>query len=354
MNKKFVLPITFAIILASAVFVLADNFNIKYNVAVDEGWNLLQGFVTPDLITGGEITSQDVVAVYAYLPSENKYARIYPNPEVKVDDEELLNSAFWVYLKKSGWLEYNVEEEWAYANNRNMVAGWNFVGITPDILGKSLNEIMGDCNIEKAYFWNFEDKEWNSLTEGRLKDNKFNNDVIGLGVVVKVSNDCRMGSSGGSSINPPTIPGDENNIDELIINRNIGNLNVNRVLGQEYVEREYSSFPLDKMIRADAIKYGLAVGINAIVFEFNGDNKEILEDIIEVYDTNFDFELLSPPAYSYAYKLTQTENVNNQVAVWYNGNYFVIINGDNIFVDGSDYEEVIEEYLTKYPSTLTP
>ena len=208
MNKKFVLPITFAIILASAVFVLADNFNIKYNVAVDEGWNLLQGFVTPDLITGGEITSQDVVAVYAYLPSENKYARIYPNPEVKVDDEELLNSAFWVYLKKSGWLEYNVEEEWAYANNRNMVAGWNFVGITPDILGKSLNEIMGDCNIEKAYFWNFEDKEWNSLTEGRLKDNKFNNDVIGLGVVVKVSNDCtlKVKVNGGSSINPPTIP----------------------------------------------------------------------------------------------------------------------------------------------------
>jgi len=204
MKTKIILPIAFVIILASAIFVLADNFNIKYNVAVDEGWNLLQGFATPDLITGGEITSQDVVAVYAYLPNENKYARIYPNPEIKVDDEELLNSAFWVYLKKSGWIEYNVEEEWAYANNRKMVAGWNFVGITSDIFRLKVKDWKGTCNVEKIAGyqrgWGVVDTD---VDERTLADQEQD---LGRGMIVKVSNDCTLKVNGGSNVAPPQIP----------------------------------------------------------------------------------------------------------------------------------------------------
>ena len=203
MNKGIILIIGLGVLIGLVGYVLADNFNIKYKVAVDEGWNLLQGFVTPDLIIGGEITSQDVAAVYAYLPNEHKYARVYPNPEVKVDDEELLNSAFWVYLKKSGWIEYNVEEEWAHANNRKMVAGWNFVGATSDIFRLKVKEWKGTCNVEKIAGYQ---RGWGvvdtNVDERTLADQEQD---LGRGMIVKVSSDCTLKANNENNVAPPQI-----------------------------------------------------------------------------------------------------------------------------------------------------
>ncbi|MDO8468127.1 MAG: hypothetical protein Q7S56_04245 [Nanoarchaeota archaeon] len=208
--KKLVLLICLILLIGLTGFVLADNFNIHYRIAVDEGWNLLQGFgaysLVSNFITGGDITNQDVVAIFAYLPNENKYVRIYPKPEVKVDDEVLLNSAFWVYLKKSGWIEYNVEEEWASANNRNMIAGWNFVGITPDMLRLKVSDWKGDCNIEKIAGyqrgWEVFDANEFDIHVITLADQEQD---LGRGVIVKVLDNCKLGTS-GSSVNPPIIP----------------------------------------------------------------------------------------------------------------------------------------------------
>ena len=196
------------ILVGLTTLVLADNFNVHYKVYADEGWNLLQGFgayaLIPNFISGGDVLNEDVVAVYAYLPSQNKYARVYPDPEVKVDDEELLNSAFWVYLKKGGWIEYDVEDEWAYANNRQMVAGWNFVGITPDIFRLKVKDWKGDCNIEKIAGyqrgWGMIDAD---VDERTLADQEQD---LGRGVIVKVSNDCTLKVNGGSNVVPPQIP----------------------------------------------------------------------------------------------------------------------------------------------------
>ena len=207
MNKKIILSIAFVIILASAVFVMADNFNIHYKVYSDEGWNILQGFGAYSLISNfvsGDVTNTDVLAVYAYLPDENKYARVYPNPEIKVDDEELLNSAFWVYLKKGGWIEYDVEEEWAHADNKQLKSGWNFVGITKDIYRLQVKDWKGTCNVEKIAGyqrgWGVVDTNVNERT---LADQEQD---LGRGMIVKVSNDCTLKVNSGSNVAPPQIP----------------------------------------------------------------------------------------------------------------------------------------------------
>ena len=202
MKTKYILPIALVLLVGIVGLVLADNFNVHYKVYSDEGWNLLQGFgaysLIPNFISGGDVLNEDVVAIYAYLPSENKYARVYPDPEVKVDDEELLNSAFWVYLKKGGWIEYDVEGEWAYANNRGMVAGWNFVGITPDIFRLKVKDWKGNCNIEKIAGYQ---RGWamidDSIDDKMLADQEQD---LGRGVIVKVLNDCNLKVSGGSDV----------------------------------------------------------------------------------------------------------------------------------------------------------
>ena len=44
-------------------------------------------------------------------------------------------------------------------SERQKYRGYNFIGITPDMVGKNLLEMEGSCNIEKAYLWipNYQD-----------------------------------------------------------------------------------------------------------------------------------------------------------------------------------------------------
>ena len=70
--------------------------------------------------------------------------------------------------------------------NRVFPAGWNFFTVFSDMVGKSLDEIKGDCTIEKAYIWNPEDQAWIRLY-------KFPEPLLGYGIVFKTSNDCLLG-----------------------------------------------------------------------------------------------------------------------------------------------------------------
>ncbi|MEM0465120.1 MAG: hypothetical protein QXW97_00260 [Candidatus Pacearchaeota archaeon] len=192
-------------------FVSADNFNVHYKVYADEGWNLLHGFgaytLVSNFVTGGDVTNSDVVAIFAYLPIDHKYARIYPNPEVKVDDQQLLNSAFWVYLKKGGWIEYNVEQEWASVNDKKLYAGWNFVGITSDMFRLNVKEWKGNCNIEKI--GGYQHNRWDVIDSTSNIDELMLADTeqdLGRGMIVKVTSNCMLSLSGSNEISPPAIP----------------------------------------------------------------------------------------------------------------------------------------------------
>lgn len=206
--RKYIFSAVLGLGLILGTSVFADNFNIHYKVYADDGWNLLQGFgaysLVSNFISGGDVANSDVVAIYAYLPNEKKYARIHPNPEIKVDDQELLNSAFWVYLKKAGWIEYSVEEEWASANNKLLHSGWNFVGVTKDMYRLRVKDWKGNCNIEKIAGYQ---RSWgmidSNVDDAMLADT---DQDLGRGVIVKVTGDCNLKINSGNNIAPPQIP----------------------------------------------------------------------------------------------------------------------------------------------------
>ncbi|MBI2665656.1 hypothetical protein HYX12_03490, partial [Candidatus Woesearchaeota archaeon] len=93
-------------------------------------------------------------------------------------------------------------------NQRDLYAGWNFIGISPEFRGRNFADIFTGCNVEKSYLYN------NRIYTGhtspsweRIRDETtFTEDTEGIGFVVKISSSCKMTSSETSIEAPPTLP----------------------------------------------------------------------------------------------------------------------------------------------------
>ena len=212
--RKVILAV-FLILILSGVFVYASQ--IETGASIYKGWNLVYDFPNPNVLSGS-LEKSSIKAIYAFIPTTQEYARVYPNPENdkidKIGDSYLEKTAFWVYSDTETGRDFNgvfnadeyMAQEPLPISELNLYKDWNFVAIVPEMLGKNLDEIKGNCEVEKEYFWNPEDQKWDSLVEGRLNGNSFNRDVINLGIALKVSSDCNLNIQGGSNVSPPNLP----------------------------------------------------------------------------------------------------------------------------------------------------
>ena len=193
MNIK-IITMVLLIIVGFAFFASAEhNQNVKVYPFMSEGWNLVYSFIEPDqIIQAGDpelddesiaeyieetfliefkassVTEDEIKAIYAFVPTVQKYALVYPNPSNddldilrSIDDDELVQMAFWVFSEGSGRVFYNSLEEEVHFDQRPIYAGWNFVGLSIDLILKpgggqadyTLEEVRGNCDIEKAFIW---------------------------------------------------------------------------------------------------------------------------------------------------------------------------------------------------------
>ena len=229
MNKKILL---FAVVFVFSMGIIGSVMasQIEGDVPIYKGWNLVYGLANPsqldDWVTSEKV---DIKAIYAFIPTTQEYARSYPNPENKkislMDDDYLIKTAFWVYSDKEtarefngrlNAVEYNLEETLPISEHQ-LYKGWNFVGVTPDMVGKNLGDLKGSCSIEKSYAWWPKRQTWDLVV---LDDAPFNKNVLFQGVLIKVSNNCKLGTSNPvSTINPPSLPGLNNN---SYVSNNVG------------------------------------------------------------------------------------------------------------------------------------
>jgi len=229
MNKKIILLIAILSLLSLAVFVSAimvkvsdehelyDLYTIK--VKLNKGWNLVN--VGGDLLENSEIQEQDILAIYNYNPFTKKYVRLHPDeetlvypcdPDCSIEEKLKFNinvgaQPSWLYSNKEGFFEAE-EIPAKKLDNRDLSMGWNFVTITPEMVGKTIADIKGNCNIEKAYAWDIATQDWD---DDLMNNNwEFREGSIvepGRGIVVKSANYCSLKINGGNSIlSPPTIP----------------------------------------------------------------------------------------------------------------------------------------------------
>jgi len=196
MNKKIILPISLMLLVGLAVFVSA--WATETYVSMEKGWNLVYGFMTPDQLEGQLLEKQNIKAVYAFIPTTQKYAQLYPNREMNVfstiDDDEVSQMAMFVYSDKAERTEYWIDNMPTQLNEINLYAGWNFVGVTQNFAGKSINQIKGTCSIQKAYA--FEEGRWVDLANN-MDDTRMlgENSAQFKGIVLKVSSNCKLGAS---------------------------------------------------------------------------------------------------------------------------------------------------------------
>lgn len=176
-----------------------------------KGWNL----VSLGLIENAAniCPPKSLIVLYGYDPLENRYIKIKDVTEVSSHSEMLrsikefytgsnltrspVNSG-WLYssadceiIREMSWGSDFMQEdilEQIRSLGVKFPAGWNFFTVLLEMIGKSIDEVKGDCLIEKAYIWNPEDQTWIKLWEQKLPET-----LMGLGIVFKTTNDCQLG-----------------------------------------------------------------------------------------------------------------------------------------------------------------
>jgi hypothetical protein len=194
--------------LSLAIFVSAWVGEIYFDF--DEGWNLVYGLGDINQLDGQILEKSSIKAIFAFIPTTQEYAQIYPKTDFSkinlIDDDELMNTAFWVYTEKGALSEYWLAEEVIPLKDRSIYKGWNFLGITSDMAideeNYTLGIMKGSCDILKTYFFDNENQKWINFP----LNEKINKNFIGFGLIVKVSENCNMKVPEKSLIMPPNIP----------------------------------------------------------------------------------------------------------------------------------------------------
>lgn len=227
MSKKIIGVIGLILVLGLAGLVFAkmtpysqDGYNHNVEVYVFKGWNLVLNFDFDDTTKNSEITKENIKASYYFDTDRKEYLQIYPEDSkysdyisnVPIDMQSYLRiSPIWIYSNKEGYLRYpriDVPKYYEVA----LEDGWNFITVTPEMVGKSFNEINAEnCEIIKIAAW--EEQEWDVLTNEQMDKNHFFEVGSflepGRGFAIKVLDDCGLGYSvGGDGTNPPGLPGD--------------------------------------------------------------------------------------------------------------------------------------------------
>ena len=190
----------------SAEMVEKNNGNFNVSVSLSKGWNIIAGTeIKQGILSDSQIKLSDIKVIWYYSPVLKKYYQLYPNNQLEkvsaedgrqLDEDVILTSAVWIYSAKAGVLRYDTLEDYPLLDDRKLYAGYNFFTVTPDIKGKSFDEIKGSCNIDKFFTWDVDGQQWStSLPHAG----------IGMGMIIKVSNDCTLGIAEEISV-PPQIP----------------------------------------------------------------------------------------------------------------------------------------------------
>src|SRR3989338_1425279 len=173
---------------------------------LEAGWNLVSADVVFAIAKDRNVCDRIMKdgAMFAFHPLEKKYyggsgscQKVEEGlekivPALPNGDESAAALGFWLYVPRetplgvdfsvAGGVESKYEK-----TNYQLRSGWNLIGITSLMPGKSLTDVRGSCSLETVY--HFEHGRWFKQTAADLEE-KLTNDSLGLAVAIKVANDC--------------------------------------------------------------------------------------------------------------------------------------------------------------------
>jgi len=220
--KKLILLVVLVLLVGLAVFVSASYSSSQkwIIIPIKNGWNLVPASSWElNLGLNSPVTFSDFKHGYAYNPFDGKYLLIRkngkdiyggdgkPTPDW-VTSSWLKTASLWMYSDKDGnfLMKWDSSVSKPSSSDYELKNGYNLIWLTPEMVGKTIEELRGTCNIQKAYGW---DTSQNNAYWNDLLDEKLPEEAVGMGFVIKVADDCTLSVSETISeedIAPPTIP----------------------------------------------------------------------------------------------------------------------------------------------------
>ncbi len=183
----------------SVKFNVIESDTRSVSISLEPGWNLITLGGRGRLDSGTCLGSERYG--FVYLNSENQYLTIKESSERYGErwlEDYLAKRSFWTYSYERCSLSLELTESTDF-NGLQIDTGWNFLPITGDMRGKSLADIQGDCNFERAHYWNSRKQGWEPLTPSSI----FEAGQSYKGFVAKAARSCSL----GANIAPPPLPG---------------------------------------------------------------------------------------------------------------------------------------------------
>jgi len=219
----------FSIVSADFDFFTDYGSSSLRSISLRQGWNLETIYTVKEIRSIAfdlQKPPEDISAVFMYDRYEGEYFRLYPEPEREkfqkflnsVGDPDkggdvgefgaLVNASAWIYSEKDQRIEYpSISVSHKSVNIR---PGWNFLSVTPEYIGKTLNELKGSCDFTKMYSYSPDGggTRWVDMLNDTnfFNDETFDESAVGAGFIVKVTNNCKMGSAEASIPAVPPLP----------------------------------------------------------------------------------------------------------------------------------------------------
>lgn len=187
---------------------------------LEAGWNLVSADVVFTIGKDRNVCDRIMKdgAMFAFHPLEKKYyggsgscQKVEEGlekivPALPNGDESAAALGFWLYVPRETPLGVDFSVAGGVENkyektNYQLKSGWNLIGITSLMPGKSLTDVRGSCSLESVY--HFEHGRWSKQSTVDLEE-KFTDDSLGYALAIKVANDCAFNFGVANSI--PQIP----------------------------------------------------------------------------------------------------------------------------------------------------
>lgn len=208
--KKYIFLLAFVVLLfGTRETSAASTFQLQ------KGWNLVSSDVLQEMEqdkNGLDELFRDGAALFGLNPVDKKYYGASGSvaeadrqlekmfAAISDGDDGVASMGWWFYSPKTTFVmvdfSIGTNEERMYQESYHFRKGWNLIGITGALNGKSLAKIKGSCEFAAVY--HFERGEWRKQTVADLAE-KFTQDSLGYALAIKVMDDCKFSFA-------PTVP----------------------------------------------------------------------------------------------------------------------------------------------------
>ncbi len=154
--------------------------NTEMKLEIHKGWNLFSIPGDLDVISSSECESSDF-KLFEYIASEKRFEKV---------SEPKKGKAYWLYNPGNSCQVQAVVREYIGVHKiDSLIAGWNFVPVTVDMIGTTIGKLGEDCGLKAAFFYNATSNKWEPALDKKIGEND-----LGKAIAVYATNACSLGN----------------------------------------------------------------------------------------------------------------------------------------------------------------